>query len=437
MSLVSRLRCLFTVTPPGCRGYKNRTGIRPAPPHTPQVFPHTRVAMGGGLELGASGELELGAQPSPVQGLHQQLNAARRQLVADLVRQLTSSASGDSAQRVLSPATFCTLTQVQDTQRQLMTVEAVHSRFSALVAFARKHVPVSLEDDLRPDDLRLLRLAEDCWRPLGLGKAFANWMSHVVDAYVRARLRELVSRVSAIVTVHHLLLRWLQWCVFAQERQDRRLAAEHVERNRMMRAALQACRQWCGRQHEKRAAELIEWKCTLRAAIQVCRLWCDFAQERKHRMLAAERIERKRLLRSALHFWRLPREPLIDPNDLVLTWCWSTATRANLKEAPQINELALAVAVRGSSSERELESTGEGEERRFDRIRALIPSLEALALVDPTGALEEIAELTDDDAVALQATLDGGDDKSPNGKWLEWRVFGRNPIRTGPGLSQR
>ena len=120
---------------------------------------------------------------------------------------------------------------------------------------------MSLDDDLRPDDLRLLRLAEDCWRPLGLGKAFANWMSHVVDAYVRARLRELVSRVSAIVTVHHLLLRWLQWCVFAQERQDRRLAAEHVERNRMMRAALQACRQWCGRQHEKRAAELIEWKC--------------------------------------------------------------------------------------------------------------------------------------------------------------------------------
>ena len=56
-------------------------------------------------------------------------------------------------------------------------------------------------------------------------------------------------------------LRWLQCCVFAQERQDRRLAAEHVERNRMMRAALQACRQWCGRQHEKRAAELIEWKC--------------------------------------------------------------------------------------------------------------------------------------------------------------------------------
>lgn len=382
---------------------------------------------------------ELAAQPSPVQDeLQQQLNAARRQLVGDLVRRLTSSASGDSAHRVLSPATFCTtLTQVQDTQRQLMTVEAVHSRFSALVAFARKHVPVSLEDDLRPDDLRLLRLAEDCWRPLGLGKAFANWMSHVVDAYVRARLRELVSRVSAIVTVHHLLLRWLQWCDFAQERQDRRLSAEHVERNRMMRAALQACRRWCGRQHEKRAAELIEWKCTVRAAIQVCRLWCDFAQERKHRMLAAERIERKRLLRSALHFWRLPREPLIDPNDLGLTWCWSTATRANLKEAPQINELALAVP--GSSSERELESTGEGEERMFDRIRALIPSLEALALVDPTGALEEIAELTDDDAVALQATLCGEDHKSPNGKWLEWkvaRVFG-NPIRTGPGLSQR
>ena len=127
-----------------------------------------------------------------VDSLQLRLISARRELLSDIVRQITSGPS-DGVAKSLTVTTL--VDQVQETKRELATADIARIRALLTKISPTVHSPSSHDSD------ELLRLAERIWIPYCSGCAFAQWMAFTTAQNKRLRrayVRHLIETHSKI-----------------------------------------------------------------------------------------------------------------------------------------------------------------------------------------------------------------------------------------------
>jgi len=127
-----------------------------------------------------------------VDSLQLRLISARRELLSDIVRQITSGPS-DGVAKSLTVTTL--VDQVQETKRELATADTARIRALLTKISPTVHSPSSHDSD------ELLRLAERIWIPYCSGCAFAQWMAFTTAQNKRLRrayVRHLIETHSKI-----------------------------------------------------------------------------------------------------------------------------------------------------------------------------------------------------------------------------------------------